>query len=128
MTHSTRDLDSHKLDFHLEELLAWKNGEDVYPLHLDIGPSGYCMYNCMHCYLNWYGDNKNLLSREVLDNIIEDGKNLNLKSIFLAGSGEPLLNPYTPDFIIKSKKSGIDIAMATSALLLKEHISEKILP
>jgi len=128
MIDNIKDLDNHKLDFHLEELLAWKNGLDTYPIHLDIGPSGGCVNRCVHCYLKWYGYKSDLLSKKVMDNIIEDGKELNLKSIFLAGSGEPLMNPYTPDFIVKANKNGVDMAMATNGLLLDETKSSKIMP
>ncbi|MBW1783675.1 MAG: radical SAM protein [Deltaproteobacteria bacterium] len=128
MIDNYKDLDSHKLDFHLEEVLAWKRGETVFPIHLDVGPSGGCVYQCVHCYLKWYGHKPRFLSEEVMDNIIEDGVAHNLKSIFLAGSGEPLLNPYTPQFIVKAKEAGIDMAMATNGLLMKESVSEKVIP
>ena len=52
MIDNIKDLDGHKLDYHPKELLQWKNGQNVYPIHL--GPAGGCVNRCVHCYLKWY--------------------------------------------------------------------------
>lgn len=125
---NVKDLDSHKLDLHPEEVSQWKQGHRISPIHLDVGPSGACNHRCVHCYVDWYGHKARNLTPEILENIVRDGKRLNVKSIFVAGSGEPLTNPHTPDFIKSAKRNGIDIALATNGVLLTGEIIRKVVP
>jgi MoaA/NifB/PqqE/SkfB family radical SAM enzyme len=53
---------------------------------------------------------------------------LGLKSIMYAGEGEPFLHKDMAEIIKHTKKSGIDIAVTTNGVLLKEDIINSILP
>ena len=48
-------MDSHKLIFHPERICAWLNGEKIYPIEVEIAPSGACNHRCVFCALDYIG-------------------------------------------------------------------------
>ena len=43
------DFDTHKLWWHLGRVNAWKRGEDIVPIQLDLGSTLLCNQKCMYC-------------------------------------------------------------------------------
>ena len=120
-------MDGHKLFYHLEEVVKWQRGDLSFPLHLDVGPSRDCSNRCIHCYLKWYGRKKQFLAKEVFLKLMRDIGPLGVKSIFLAGSGEPLLNEHTPEAIVTAKQQGVDVSMATNGHFFTKEVAEKVI-
>ena len=117
----------HKLIYHLETLEKWLAGEQFFPLHLDIGPFGGCNHRCVHCYVEYLGHQGISLKRDPYLKLMKDIGDCGVKSIFLAGTGEPLLNKATADAIVTARSSGVDVAMATNGAFLKPEVADKIL-
>jgi radical SAM protein with 4Fe4S-binding SPASM domain len=121
-------IDGHKLIFHPKRLAQWLNGELIYPVYLEISPSGACNHRCTFCakdyleYLPQFLDVDNLLER-----LTEFGS-LGIRSIMFAGDGEPLLHPDIAKIILHSHSSGIDTALSTNGVRLTPELSEQILP
>ena len=40
-------MDSHKLIYHPERVAAWKRGENIYPIELEIGLTNACNHRCI---------------------------------------------------------------------------------
>lgn len=120
-------MDGHKLLYHLDEVVKWQEGELLYPLHLDVGPSGDCSNRCIHCYLKWYGRKKQSLEKDVFLKLMRDIGPLGVKSIFIAGSGEPLLNQHTPEAIEIAKQHGVDVSVATNGHFFSKETAEKVI-
>lgn len=120
-------LDGHKLLYHLPTLNRWRKGEVIYPILVEISPVGYCNQKCIFCAYNYLKSKKVLLKKDKLLEIIDEFSKLGVKSIFFSGEGEPLLHPDIAELINYAYKKGIDVALNTNGLLLKEELSEKIL-
>lgn len=121
-------LDGTKVMYHVEALARWKRGEHIPPVHVDLGVHNGCNYRCRHCYLGHLGHEAQGLDRRVLLDLMESLGRIGVKSIFVAGSGEPLLNPALPDAIVAAGESGVDIAMATNGRALSPELSSAIVP
>ena len=46
-------IDSHKLIYHVDRVHAWQQGENVYPIYMEISPAGTCNHRCTFCALDY---------------------------------------------------------------------------
>src|SRR5271169_6191469 len=120
-------IDSHKLMYHVPRVNEWLNGKVVYPIYMEISPSGSCKHRCTFCALDFMGYQKRYLDAAVLIERIAEMSNLGLKSIMYGGEGEPLMHTGIAEIIRNTKGSGIDTALTTNAVLLDKPMAEKVL-
>ncbi len=92
-------LDGHKLFYHLDRLIPWLNGEEVYPIYASIGPSRLCNHRCIFCAYGYLEKNKTLMEKRFALRIIDECAEAGIRSMFFSGDGEPLCNPHTPHLI-----------------------------
>ncbi len=112
-------LDGHKLLYHLDRVLAWERGERIAPIHIDMGLTKFCNIGCIYCIGVTQGMVKGvMIQRDALMRFIDDCGRLGVRSIAFIGDGEPTLNPAMYDAVVRAKKAGIDIGIATNGLLL----------
>ena len=120
-------IDSHKLLYHVPLVNDWLSGRLIYPIYMEISPSGVCNHRCTFCALDFMGYQKRCLDAAVLMERLSEMGQLGLKSVMYGGEGEPLVHEQIVEIVNHTKKSGIDVALTTNAVLLMETISEKIL-
>jgi len=120
--------DEHKLIYHIHRLNTFLNEGDCYPLYMEISPVGNCNHKCIFCAYDYIGHPNKRLETNRLIKFIDEIAACGMKSLLYAGEGEPLLHPDIDKFITHSKKNGIDPGVFTNGHLLKEKLSEEILP
>lgn len=120
-------IDGHKLLFHPERVAAWRAGQDIYPLYMEISPSGTCNHRCVFCGLDFMGYVNRRLDTALLGERLAELGRLGLKSVMFAGEGEPFLHPDMAALTEKTKSSGIDVAFTTNGVLLGPKVSERVL-
>ncbi|QWR78914.1 radical SAM protein [Candidatus Magnetomonas plexicatena] len=121
-------IDSHKLIYHVDRVNGWLRGEDVYPIYLEISPSGTCNHRCTFCGLDFMRKNRQFINTSVLIERVTEMAACGVKSINYAGEGEPFLHPDMPKIIAHTKTSGIDVALTTNGALFTPDIASKVLP
>lgn len=110
-------MDSHKLIYHPDVVARWVKGENIYPIEIEISPSGACNHRCVFCAVDYIGYQPDFLDRDtILRDIRQMGKK-GLKSVICSGEGEPLLNKDMPDIANGIKDAGVDVAMSTNGAL-----------
>ncbi len=120
-------IDSHKLIYHVSRVNDWLEGKNVYPIYAEISPSGICNHRCTYCALDFMEYQSRFLDKEVLKDRLSEMSSLGLKSIMYAGEGEPLLHKDIGEIINHTKKVGVDVAITTNGVLLKEGLVESTL-
>jgi cyclic pyranopterin phosphate synthase len=121
-------IDSHKLMYHVERLSGWLRGETIYPIHVEISPSGACNHRCVFCAKDFVGYRKKYLDAAVLAERLNEMGTLGVKSAMYAGEGEPLLHRRIGEIVRHTRACGIDVAITTNGVLLGEALCEEILP
>ncbi len=120
-------IDSHKLIYHPDVVSRWKNGENIYPIELEIGLTNACNHRCVFCAVDYTGYKSTMLDENMLlDNLMQISRK-GVKSIIYAGEGEPLIHKAATEIINKTKALGIDTAMSTNGVLLTPEISRECL-
>ncbi|MBD5516686.1 MAG: radical SAM protein [Lachnospiraceae bacterium] len=118
-------MDSHKLIYHPETVSRWLKGENIYPIEIEISPSGTCNHRCVFCAVDYIGYQPNFLEKSIILRDISYMSKRGLKSVICSGEGEPLLNQNMPDIANGIKSCGVDVAMSTNGVLFtKEKIKE----
>lgn len=127
MTEDIFQIDSHKLIFHVQRVARWLEGGRIFPLYMEIAPSGGCNHRCIFCALDYLKYRSRFLDKDVLRKTVDQAASLGVKSIMYAGEGEPLLHQDIAEIISFTKASGIDAAITTNGVLLSRELAGKIL-
>lgn len=118
-------MDSHKLIYHPEEVSRWMKGENIYPIEMEISPSGTCNHRCVFCAVDYIGYQPHFLDKDIILRDIKQMSTKGLKSVICSGEGEPLLNIHMPEIANGIKACGVDVAMSTNGVLFTEKIAEE---
>lgn len=118
-------MDSHKLIYHPDVVSKWLNGDMIYPIEIEISPSGACNHRCVFCAVDYIGYRPDFLDRDTILRDISHMSKKGLKSVICSGEGEPLLNIDMPDIANGIKACGVDVAMSSNgALFTKEKAND----
>lgn len=120
-------MDSHKLIYHPKITVKWLKGEDIYPVEIEISPSGACNHRCTFCALDYVGYKPNFLDKDIILRDIKSISKKGLKSVICSGEGEPLLNKNTPEIANKIKEFGVDVSMSSNGVLFTREVAEECL-
>ena len=128
-------IDSHKLMYHPERVAQWlEAGDDweeakkVYPVYMEVSPTGACNHRCVFCAMDYVGYKPRSLEMDVMERVLPEMGQLGVKSVMFAGEGEPLLYKNICKLAKLTVDSGIDIAFTTNGVLLTQHVVEDVIP
>ncbi len=100
-------------------------GENIYPIEVEISPSGACNHRCVFCAVDYIGYQPDFLDKDIILRDIAKMGQKGLKSVICSGEGEPLLNKNMPDIANGIKACGVDVAMSSNgALFTKDKAKE----
>lgn len=117
-------LDSHKLIYHPNEVNEWLLKGDVFPINVELGISGACNHRCIFCCVDYLGYKPEILKADLLLPNLKEMHQKGLKSVVLAGNGEPLLNKDAVTIINETRNMYIDVAMSTNGVLFTKDVAE----
>ncbi len=117
-------IDSHKLVFHVGRVHDWMQGKSIYPVYLEISPSGSCNHRCTYCALDFLGYPSRFLDAGTLKKRLFEMGKLGVKSIMYAGEGEPLLHREIAMILRDTRKAGIDTALTTNGVLFDKKLCD----
>lgn len=120
-------MDSHKLIYHPDVVARWMKGENIYPIEIEISPSGVCNHRCVFCAVDYIGYQPDFLDKDIILRDIRQMSQNGLKSVICSGEGEPLLNKDMPDIANGIKACGVDVAMSTNGVLFTEEKANECL-
>ena len=120
-------IDSHKLIYHPEAVASWMRGETVYPIEVEISPSGACNHRCVFCAVDYLGYKPHFLDKDTILKNIELMHERGLKSVICSGEGEPLLNKQLHEIVNGIKAMGVDVAMSSNGALFTRDFAEECL-
>ena len=114
------NLDTTKIAFHKKRVEAWRRGERVAPITIDMALTQKCSFACTFCYAGLQQNPSSPVSWEVyetfLDDCVEIGheKGEGVRGISLVSDGESTENSDYYRFLLKGKENGIDMALGTN--------------
>lgn len=128
------NIDSHKLNWHPDRVAQWLNAKDdwqkakrIYPIYVELSPSGFCNHRCVFCALDYLNYKTGMIDVEILKKTIGDMAKGGVKSIMFGGEGESLLHPRIAELINFTKEQRIDVSLTTNGIFLSEELIKKII-
>jgi MoaA/NifB/PqqE/SkfB family radical SAM enzyme len=114
-----------KIRFHHDWVTAYKRGEVVAPISVEMDLTNRCNYGCPNCVWGEYiGGNRAHVPHEQALQQVRDCAAAGVKAIIFSGGGEPLLNRATPDAIRLAKELGMSVGLFTHGQLITPEIAE----
>ena len=120
-------MDSHKLIYHPRAVADWLEGKNIYPVEVEISPSGACNHRCVFCAVDYLGYKPSFLDKDIILRDIKHMSTKGLKSVICSGEGEPLLNKDMPEIANKIKDYGVDVAMSSNGAIFTKDKAEECL-
>lgn len=121
----------YKIAWFPEKLQALQENRITPPISALINPTNRCNQDCFFCVyaVNYSGmhDGMNLkseLSKEKLFEILDDFKDMDVKSITYSGGGEPLLHRHATEYLQKTIDNNIDLSIITNGQFLNNERGE----
>lgn len=121
-------IDGHKLIFHPRRVSSWLDGETIYPLYLEISPTGSCNHRCKFCAKDYLGYLPNFIDPATMLSFLDEVATCGVASIMYGGEGEPLLHPDIAAIVQHTKSAGIDVAMSSNGVFLTPELASGMLP
>lgn len=120
-------IDSHKLMYHVSRVNQWLNGGNIYPIYIEISPSGKCNHRCYFCAFDYLEYRNPFINKDVLMEMLSEAARCGVKSVMYAGEGEPLLHKHIDQLILHAKRVGIDVAVTTNAVFFNDELARQCL-
>lgn len=122
------DIDSHKLLYHPQRVADWQNGKNIYPLYMELSPSGACNHRCSFCSMDFMGYRPTFYPTDIMVQRLQECGRLGVKAVMFGGEGEPLLHRDIAVFAEAAKEGGMDVAFTTNAVLLTSAVLRRLIP
>jgi len=123
-TNKFNPFNSDKLFAHLNTWKRIKRGEKIPPpITVTLDPINACNLSCTWCNSEYIlNKNHKKMSKETLEHLADFLAVWGVKSVCIAGGGEPLLNPYTANFIEKCYKNKVKTGIVTNGTMIDKFI------
>ncbi len=116
----TYRFDDHKLIYHPRTVSRWMADEMIYPIYVELSPTGMCNHRCTFCGLDFMGYQRRSLDADLLCERLEEMGRLGVRSVLFAGEGEPFLHKHLARMIEHAHDSDMDTAVSTNGVLFGE--------
>lgn len=122
-------LDSHKLAYHYQRVLAWENNERIAPVSVDMALTRACGAMCSFCYamVQEPQERSTIKVKDAL-NLLDDFAEIGVKSVSLISDGESTISKAYVPFIQHASSVGIDVGNATNGWEWEPDKIDQVLP
>jgi len=112
-----------KIFRHGDKLRAWLDGENPFPITVEIDPCGACNSHCPRCV---GGEKRGMLPVGATVCLLHELANGGTRGVIFTGGGEPTLHPQLPLFLEVASGLGMDVGLITNGLRLTEELRSAI--
>jgi MoaA/NifB/PqqE/SkfB family radical SAM enzyme len=116
-----------------DQLDALSSGSVAAPVHIRIKPINHCNHHCWYCAyrtddlkLGEDMDEKDVIPRDKMFEIVGDIVSMGVKAVTFSGGGEPLLYKPLPEVIDRLAAGGVRVATLTNGSNLKGRVAEAL--
>ena len=114
-------IEGHKLQYHPDRVADFLAGRLVWPVYAEVSPTSVCNHHCRFCNFNYLGHAGRRLPDGRMISLMDEFKRNGIKAVVFAGAGEPSLHPDTFHAARRARELGIDVAMSSNGVLLREE-------
>lgn len=121
-------LDGTKVGWYPDRIAAWRRGERIAPITMDVAWTRRCNAACSFCYASLQANEGHTITLKHAKEFLEDAAEIGVKGVSLISDGESTLVPWYEDSIEYGSSLGLKIGVGTNGVRLKKPVLERILP
>jgi pyruvate-formate lyase-activating enzyme len=121
-------LDGTKVGWWKDRVEAWKRGEKIAPVTMDVAWTRQCNASCVFCFATMQASEGKKITKQNAFDFLEDAASIGVKGVSLISDGESTVVPWYEESIEFAAKCGIKIGIGTNGVRLKREVLERILP
>lgn len=122
-------LDGTKVGWWRDRVEAWKRGEKIAPVTMDVAWTRKCQAACSFCYATGQASaDGQVITKQIALNFLDDAAEIGVKGISLISDGESTVVPWYAESIEYAARLGIKIGVGSNGIALTKPVLERILP
>lgn len=121
-------LDGTKVGFYRDRVEAWRRGEKIAPVTMDVAWTRKCSAACNFCYASLQSSNGYEITREHAFNYLDDAAEVGVKGVSLISDGESTEVPFFSDSVVYGARRGLQLGTSSNGVKLTPAVLEQILP
>jgi MoaA/NifB/PqqE/SkfB family radical SAM enzyme len=121
-------LDGTKVGWWADRVNAWKRGEKIAPVTMDVAWTRQCQAACTFCYAVGQASSGKKITKDIALQFLEDAAEIGVKGISLISDGESTVVPWYAASIEYAARLGIKIGVGSNGIALTKPVLERILP
>lgn len=121
-------LDGTKIGWYRDRVEAWRRGEKIAPITMDVAWTRKCTAACNFCYASLQASEDTVITKRHAFEFLEDAAALGVKGVSLISDGESTGVPWYAESIRYGASLGLQIGISSNGMALKRDVLEQILP
>lgn len=121
-------LDGTKVGWWHDRVEAWKRGEKIAPVTMDVAWSRKCNAACSFCYATLQASAGGEITERNALEFLEDAAEIGVKGVSLISDGESTVVPFYERSIEYAASLGLQVGVGSNGVRLKRKVLERILP
>lgn len=121
---SDTNLDGTRIRLHPEWLTAYRKGDPVAPIYVEMSPAGACNHRCSFCSERAIGYKDRKLPTGRAITLLDEMRTIGVKGVMFGGEGEPCLHPDIGNLIAAAGHYGLAPALTTNAVLFGPRVQK----
>ena len=121
-------LDGTKIGWWRDRVEAWKRGEKIAPVTMDVAWTRKCNAACSFCYATLQASQGGEITERHALEYLDDAAEIGVKGVSLISDGESTVVPWYERSIEHAAKVGLQVGVGSNGVRLKRKVLERILP
>lgn len=122
------ELDGTKVMWYADRIAAWRRGERIAPITMDVSWTRKCQASCNFCYATLQSSEGSVITKEIAFQFLEDAAEMGVKGVSLISDGESTMVPFFAESVEYGAKLGLQMGTSSNGIALTRPVLEKVLP
>ncbi len=114
-----KQFSSDKILKHIDKVAQWQQTGETFPITIEFDLTNVCNNKCPQCF-GFYGTDNSSVDLEAAKSVVKQIVEMGGRALTFTGGGEPTCNPHLVEVMKFAKELGLDTALITNGLALKE--------
>ncbi len=128
VTAAQLQLDGTKIGWYRDRVEAWRRGERIAPITMDVAWTRKCAAACNFCYAQLQASEDTVVTKRHAFEYLEDAAEIGVKGVSIISDGESTEVPFFAESVRYGASLGLQIGTSTNGLKLTPDVLEQILP
>lgn len=120
-------IDGSKIGWYRDRVEAWKRGEKIAPITIDVAWTRKCQAACGFCFAQTQASAGGTITKQNAMDFLSDAAEVGVKGVSLISDGESTLVPWYAESIEHAASVGLAIGVGSNGIALRKPVLERIL-